>query len=102
MRSGAFARLPDRLQLSILEGNDAVETPREVEVVGGNQCRETAVADEVEESCQNPLARRVVEIAGRLVGQQDAGIVGQCPDDRDALLLAARQPRRPVPDAARE
>ncbi len=36
-----------------------------------------------------------IEIAGRLVGQQQAGLVDQRARDRDALLLAAGElPRR--------
>ncbi|GJE44510.1 hypothetical protein AEGHOMDF_3698 [Methylobacterium soli] len=43
------------------------------------------------------MAGRVrVEIAGGLVGQQQARPVGDRPRDGDALLLAARQLRRPV------
>ena len=37
-----------------------------------------------------------VEVAGRLVGEQDARRVGDRARDRDALLLAARKLRRPV------
>ena len=42
-----------------------------------------------------------VEIAGRLVGQQDARRIGDRARDRDALLLAAGEFRRPVRRAAR-
>ena len=43
------------------------------------------------------MLRRVrIEIAGRLVGEQDARRIGDRARDRDALLLAARQFRRPV------
>ena len=37
-----------------------------------------------------------VEVAGRLVGEQDRRIVDERPGDRDALTLAARQLVRPV------
>ena len=37
-----------------------------------------------------------VEVAGRLVGQQDRGVVDQRARDRDALLLAARELARVV------
>ena len=37
-----------------------------------------------------------IEISGRLVGQQDARRIGDRARDRDALLLAAGQFRRPV------
>ncbi len=51
---------------------------------------------------EHAVAGGVVEIAGRLVGEQDLGVVGQCPDDRDPLLLAARQPCRAVLGARRQ
>src|SRR5215472_13721112 len=41
----------------------------------------------------------VVEVADRLVGEDERGIVDESPGDRDALLLAAAQFRRPVPRA---
>jgi hypothetical protein len=40
-----------------------------------------------------------IEVAGRLVGQQQHRLVGQRPGDGDALLLAARQLRRPMLEA---
>ena len=43
-----------------------------------------------------------VEIAGRLVGEQDRRIVGERARDRDALLLAARELRRIVMPAVRQ
>ena len=42
------------------------------------------------------VGRRVVEVAGRLVAEQHSRVVGERADDRDALLLAAREPRRAV------
>src|SRR5215510_6059204 len=41
----------------------------------------------------------IVEVADRLVGEDERGIVDECPGNRDALLLAATQFRRPVPGA---
>ena len=43
--------------------------------------------------------RLVVEVADRLVGEDERGIVDESPGNRDALLLAAAQFRRPVPGA---
>ena len=40
-----------------------------------------------------------IEIAGRLVGQQDPRRIGDRTRDGDALLLAARQFRRPMHQA---
>ena len=47
-----------------------------------------------------PVAR--VEVAGRLVGEQHVGAVGQRPGDRHALLLAAGELRRQVAQAVAE
>ena len=41
----------------------------------------------------------IVEVADRLVGEDELGIVDESPSNRDALLLAAAQFRRPVPGA---
>jgi hypothetical protein len=41
----------------------------------------------------------IVEVADRLVGENERGIVDEGPGNRDALLLSAAQFRRPVPDA---
>ena len=100
-RASSLAGLA-RLQMSILEDDDAVEAVGEVEIVGRDQPGETAVADEVKERGEHALAGRVIEIAGRLVAEQDLGVVGERADDCDPLLLAAGKPRRPVPGARRE
>ena len=44
----------------------------------------------------------LVEVAGRLVGQQERRLHDQRPRNRDALLLAARQHARPVRQALAE
>jgi hypothetical protein len=95
-----ITELVERPLPPVFECDDAVEAAGEIEVVGGDQCGEARVADEIEEGVQDTLAGRVVEVAGRLVAEQDPGIVGERPGDRDALLLAAGEPRRPVPGAA--
>ena len=41
--------------------------------------------------------RRAVEVAGRLVGQHDGGLVGERPGNRDPLTLAPRQRRGQEP-----
>ena len=52
---------------------------------------------------RHDLARRAaVEIAGRLVGEQQVRLVRQRARDRDALLLAARELPRPMVLAAAE
>src|SRR5215831_10730826 len=41
----------------------------------------------------------IVEVADRFVGEDERGIVDESPGNRDALLLAPAQFRRPVPSA---
>ena len=58
-------------------------------------------AIDVEQQVDDVVAGAAVEIAGRLVGEQDRRIVGERAGDRHALLLAARQLRRIVMAAVR-
>ena len=70
--------------------------------MGRDQGGEAGVADEIEEGVQDALAGHVIEVAGRLVAEQDPGVVGERPRDCDALLLAAGEPGGPVPGARRK
>src|SRR5882757_1747056 len=88
-------------QPAVFEGDDAVEAAGEIEVVRRDQGGEAGMTDEIEEGVEDAVAGRVIEVAGRLVAEQDPGIVGERPRDRDALLLAAGEPGRPVPGARR-
>jgi hypothetical protein len=45
------------------------------------------------QQADDDLAVLAVEGRGRLVGEQQVGLLGQGPGDGDALLLAARQLR---------
>ncbi len=53
-------------------------------------------------SCHEFFARRRVEVAGRLVGQQDRRVVDECARDRDPLLLTAGELARLVVGAVGE
>src|ERR1700682_494698 len=77
------------LQPSVFERDNAIETTGEIEIVGCDQCGEAVMTAELQEGVQDALAGRVIEVAGRLVAEQDPGVVGERPGDRDALLLAA-------------
>ena len=48
------------------------------------------------EQVQDFVRRRRVEVAGRLIRQNEFGVVDQAAGDRHALLLAAGKLRRPV------
>ena len=96
-----FAGSAERCEPAVFERDDAVEAAGEVEVVGGDQRREPAARGRSRSASSiTPSRGGVIEIAGRLVGQQDLRVVGQRADDRDALLLAAGEPRRAMVERA--
>jgi len=73
---------------------------RQLGVVGDEDQRRPPHRVDVAHQIHDVPAVGAVEIAGRLVGQQDRRIVGQRPRQRHALLLSARQLRRVVMRAA--
>ena len=68
----------------------------ELGIVRDQHDRRLARAIDVEQQLDDLLAGLAVEVAGRLVGEQERRIVGQRAGDRDALLLAAGELRRIV------
>ena len=68
--------------------------PVRVRIMGHQHQRHAAFPGLGEQEIGNLPARRLVEISGRLVGDQDCGIGCECARQRDALLLAAGQLRR--------
>ena len=75
---------------------DAVGDVEHQRVVGRDHGRDPLVPDDRPEQQHDHVARLGVELAGRLVGEEELRAVGERPGDRDALLLAARQLVRPV------
>ena len=75
--------------LAVLQRDAAVHARRELHVVGGDQRREAGGAHQLRQRVEHMVGGARVEIAGRLVGQQDARRIGDRARDRDALLLAA-------------
>ena len=69
---------------------------RELRIVRDEHDRRAAPAIDVDQEVDDLVAGAGVEIAGRLVGEQDRRLVGQRPRDRHALLLAAGELRRIV------
>ena len=77
------------LEHAVLDGDHAIHTLCDLQVVGGDQCRHLEVAHQRRQHVEY-IGRRVeIEIAGRLIGQHDPRVVGQRAGDGDALLLAA-------------
>ena len=64
-----------------------------------------AIPFEGEDEIDYGRPRRLVEISGRLVGNENGGSGGHCASNRNALLLAARQLRwimhKPILEANR-
>jgi hypothetical protein len=76
--------------MAVLEREDPVHVAGQFHVVGRDQGGGALVADHVVQGLEHSLGGGGIEVAGRLVGQQQAGLVGQGAGDGDALLLAAR------------
>ena len=55
-----------------------------------------ALPMECQQEIQDLCAAAAVQIAGRLVRQNQGQVVDQCPCDGNALLLASRQLGRPM------
>ena len=68
------------------------ELPGKGDIVGGDQHRGAELVDPLEEAHQQHRDL-VVDIAGRLVGDQQIGAAHDRPGDGDALLLAAGKAR---------
>ena len=66
-----------------------VEAVGEAGGVGDHQERRIGVADEAQEKVEHGVAGRLVEVAGRLVGEDQFRPGGEGAADGDALLLAA-------------
>ena len=75
---------------------------RELGVVRDDEQRRAALAVELEEQLVDRLAGRAIEVAGRLVGEQQRRLEHHRARERHALLLAAGQLARPVREAVRE
>src|ERR1043166_4691326 len=82
--------------LTVAQGDAAVHALRQIHVVGGDDGGEAGRAHQLRERAEHVIRGTWVEVAGGLIGEQDARRVGDGAGDRDALLLAAREFRRPV------
>ena len=80
----------------------AIAALRQRGVVGHQHQRHATLGMLGEQQIDNLLAGGLVEIAGRLVGNQDRGIGRECTGQRDSLLFATRKLSRIVADARRE
>jgi hypothetical protein len=71
-------------------------------VVGDQQQRRAGTVTQTEHQVDHAPAAGRIEVAGRLVGEQDVGVAGERPRQRHALLLTAGQLARQVIQATAE
>ena len=82
---------------AVAEEHDPVGVRGRDRVVGDHHDRLPELVDGAAEQPEHLGAGLRVEVAGRLVGEHDRRPAGEGPGDRDALLLAAGELVRPVP-----
>lgn len=91
MRAGAAASGTVLDHHAVAEADHALRMLGEPEVVRDDDHRGAGLLVELVEQGDDLRARRAVEIARRLVGKQDARLVGEGAGDGHALLFAARE-----------
>src|SRR5437868_6650936 len=77
--------------------DDAVRAGHEIEIVRHHDDSQAVLAVQVAEETDDFLAVGGVEIAGRLVGKQDAWLIDKGAGDGRPLHLAAGKLSRPMP-----
>ena len=87
--------------VAALEAQAPARAPGDRRVVRHDDERQPLGAQRLEHG-EDLVAHALVEVAGRLVGQQHARALDDRAGDRDALLLTARQLARPVVGAIGE
>src|SRR3546814_14186451 len=70
---------------------DPIHPLRQIQIVGGDERTDARAADEAHQKVEHVFRGMLIEIAGRLVGQEELRRVGECPRNRYALLLSTRE-----------
>src|SRR3954447_612442 len=94
---GGFGHLVDDLPVG--EEDDAVGVTRPRRVVGDHHDRLAELADRLAHELEDLRAGAAVEVAGRLVGEDDRRLGREGAGDCDALLLPAAQLARAMGEA---
>ena len=94
--------LPVGGDLAVGEDDDAVGVGGDLRVVGDDDDGLAELVDRRPQQVEDAVARLRVEVAGRLVGEDDGGPGDQRAGDRDPLLLAAGELGGPVGGAVGE
>ena len=98
---GAPGVLPDR-QLPVLHDPDPLGAAGHGAVVGHQDEREPGVAPQLLQQAHDVVPGALVQVAGRLVGQQHLGLLDQRAGDRHPLLLASGHLSGQVPQPLAE
>src|SRR5260370_1409463 len=99
-QGGRHALVAD--QKTVGDAQDTIAAARQRHVMSDQDQGRAVGARQLEQQIHHLLAGRAVEIAGRLVGQQELGTAHEGARHGDPLLLAARELRRIVADAMAE
>ena len=92
----------ERYQVDFFQLIHALELAGDFERVGDDDQRDVFLAAGVANQIDDLLLVARIDVGGRLVGQEQAGPVGQGPGDGDALLLADGEGRGLVRRAVRQ
>ena len=79
-----------------MEADHAVHLGRDALVVRRDERCAALAAHEVEEFAEDDVGGGLVEVACRLVGENQRRLVGECAGNGDALLFTAGQLRWPM------
>ena len=95
---------PERLgaRPAVADGHRPLDLLRDEGVVGHDHDGRAQLAVDPSQQAEHVARRLAVELARRLVGEHDVGVVGEGHRDRGPLLLAAAEPVGPVGRAVLE
>ena len=88
--SAKVANVSGRFQDAFADCDGPVHAARNLQVVGRDHRRDPFLAHQLRQYLEYIVGGVDVEIAGRLVRQQQGRVVGKGARDRDPLLFAAR------------
>src|SRR5580692_12289025 len=89
-------------QASVMQEQHTIHPGRKSQIVCGDECRNTFTADNGDERVEHARCGFGIEIACRLVGQQNFWLVRQRTRDCHALLFATGELRRAMFEPRRQ
>ena len=72
-----------------MKGQLAVHSACKLVIMCDNQCSQSSLSHGMKQRIEHRARGTLIQIAGRLIGQQDTRIISQRPGNRHPLLFAA-------------